>query len=187
MPSHDLSDTWLFFEDDQNERLVVRKEYSDLQCSCCGKINEDEAIRRGISQNFIVKSSKDWMATSEGWICVSGRFREFVSSEHIDGLNFIESPGNVFVIRSNKIVATDEQIAGFENHGLCNQCGRYRERLVGPLVASLAVPKEDRAFFASEIQNENARASYRTLFATPGLVKVLRKEKFKGLSIVEAF
>lgn len=178
----------MVFEDDDKDRLVVRREYADLQCQSCHKINEEAALARGLSSRLSIKTTKDWVSTSESWICVSKRFKDYVCGEGIEGLTFMSLPGeNMFVLQCNQLVATDESLAAFENHNLCGVCGRYREKIVGPLLTSLTVPSAAKTFFASQIANENVKVSYRCLFATASLTKDLRKMKFKGLSILEPF
>jgi len=180
---------WLFFKDDRNDHLTIRSEYKDLACSLCGKLNEEAAIQKGIAGDFIIKSKLDWHGSFDDQIIVTKRFKDIVESENFQGLNFISIPNDSdrFLVLCTCLVSTNEEMAGFENNNLCSKCGRYEERLVGPLLQGMELPSSDLTFFASEIANENSKVSYRPIFASETIIKILKKWKIKGLDIVPAF
>ncbi len=184
----DTQEHWLLFED-VDGRLVVRKEYSDLACSSCGKIDEQAALKRGVSRSFRVRAKKDWIGTSDDYLCVTKRFRDLVENEGLCGLEFLEIPAepNHYVVNCINLVETDEVMAGFENRRLCPTCRRFSERLVGPLLAGLAIPAENNVFFASAIANENVRVSYRPIFIPERILKTLEREKIEGVDFVASF
>lgn len=184
----DTQEHWLFFED-VGGRLKVRTEYRDLACSSCGKIDEQAALRRGVSSNFAVRAKKDWIGTSDDYVCMTLRLRNIIESNGFRGLVFLEIPEapNHFVVNCVNLVRTDEVKAGFENHGKCPTCGRFADRLIGPLIDGMAVPTEDDTFFASAIANESVHVSYRPIFASERIVKVLKAAKIKGVDFVASF
>lgn len=180
---------WIFFEDDQNGHLIVRPEYKDLVCGSCGKIDEATAIKRGVTDNFKIKSKLDWHGTFDDQICVTRLFRDIIETEKFQGLKFISIPSDPdrFLVICTNLVATNEKLAGFENIDLCSACGRYKEKVVGPMLQGMELPDSDLTFFASKIANENVKVSYRPIFASNTIVKVLKKAKIKGICYVPSF
>ena len=184
----DEASHWLFYCDDRQNRLVVRPEYRDLTCSGCGKVNESEALRRGVSTGFVVRSQKDWIGTAEGWVCVSQRFRDVVEQNDIGGLSFLTIPSNSghFVVEFTCLVSTNADKAGFDCKNPCVVCGRYQEKLVGPFLESMTLPEAKKTVFVSEQANENVKAAYRPAFADRMVVKLLRESNIVGIDFVEA-
>lgn len=186
-PDDELSDNWLFFEDDPNGILVVREEYRDLVCQSCGKIDENIAISRGPSSNFIVQTNSDIIATSEDWICVSARFCEQINNLEFGGLRFVSLADSKFsIVMPELLVETDETKAGFENHNQCASCGRFGERIIGPFIEGMRLPTSNSTFFASSIANENVKVSYYRFFASELMVEAIRRLEFAGIDFVEA-
>ena len=185
-PDDELSDNWLFFEEDLNGVLVVREEYRDLVCQSCGKIDENIAISRGLSSHFIVETNSDIVATSEDWICVSARFCDEIMKLKFGGLRFIPlADSKHSIVMPELLVETDETRAGFENHNQCTSCGRFGERIIGPFIQGMRLPASDSTFFASSIANENVKVSYYRFFASELMVEAIRKLEFAGIDFVE--
>ncbi len=188
-PSDSGESLWLFYHDENDrEQLVVRPEYLDLVCPSCGKIEEDAAIRRGVSRKFRVNSNKDWIGTSENWNVVSQRFRKIIGEAGIQGLHFDAIPmePEYYVLTCTCLVETDEEEAGFEVKNRCGACGRYAEKYVGPLMEGLAVPENAATFFASCVSNESIKSAFRPLFAPGLLVRSLREFNLVGVEYLEA-
>ncbi len=186
-PDGSLRYEWLFFEDDENGRLVVREEYGDLVCPACGKIDEAAALARGIGDGFRCRTDRDLVATSEDWLCASARFREFVEASRLEGLGFVPVPHSDYhVVQPTTLVETDETAAGFENHRLCGTCGRYSERVAGPLLAGMQLPESHSVFFGSSIANENVKVAYRPCFAHEDVIDLLKSRDFDGIDFVAA-
>jgi hypothetical protein len=183
-----LDDCWLFFEDDPQGRLQLRPLYADLACRRCGKFDEDAAIARGLPADFVIDSKSDYIATCDDQICVSIRFRDHVQAKGFTGLRFIPlSGGDYHLAICERRIPTDEARARFENHDLCVVCRRYRERVVGPAVASMTLPESDDVFFVSEIANENIKVAFRTIFASERVVQSLTKAKLTGFDATETW
>lgn len=178
---------WCFYDDDTRGRLALRPEYQDLACPVCGKFDENRALSRGISPEFKPKTRRDWVGSADDRILASARFRDVVTG--VDGLEFLPLPArsDYFLVSCVHVVETDERLAGFENRQPCPACGRFRERLVGPRLASMRLPAEGRSVFVSEIANENAKVSYRPMFADEVLVGMLRDAKVSGIDYVAAW
>jgi hypothetical protein len=82
------------------------------------------------------------------------------------------------------LVETAAAKAGFESRGQCQICGRFSEKLVGPLLRGMRVPSSDTVFFASQIANENVRVGYRPFFVSDKIVQALKKAKVGGVDFV---
>jgi hypothetical protein len=187
-PADDRNDAWLFFADDAQGRLKIRPEYADLACRRCGKFDEDAAIARGLPVDFVIRSKRDYIATCDDHICVSPRFRDHALTANLSGLRFIPLPrGDRYLAICDRRMPTDESKAGFENHDLCVVCRRYRERLVGPALASMQLPETDAGFFVSEIANENIKVAYRPIFAGERVKQTLKAAKLTGIDFTEAW
>jgi len=184
----DESDDNCFFQEEPDGKLTIRGEYMNLECQIFGKIDEIEAISCGISSNFVIKSTRDLISTSDDVICVTQKFRDVIKKNKINGLKFISIPNDQehFIVICTCLAKTDKELAGFDYRGKCDSCGRYKEILIGPLIRGMEIPKQQLTFFASEIANENVKVSYRPIFAAEPVVKLLKKEKIKGIDYMKA-
>jgi hypothetical protein len=186
-PDDSLDGQWLFFRDDERGKLVVRNEYADLVCRSCGKFDEHRAIDFGISPSFQCRTDRDLVGTSEGWLCASSGMRKYVEECEYGGLTFVPVPQSPhFVVYPAVLVETDEELAAFENHRRCHACGRYSERIVGPVLAGMRIPSSSTTFFGSAIANENVKVAYRPIFASGEIVESLRSRGFVGVDFVSA-
>jgi hypothetical protein len=188
-PVDSYDEPWILWSD-REERLAIRAAYQDLVCRSCGKVDELAALQRGISPDVTVRTRADVLGTGEDLgVIVSQRFHAMVAELGVGGLSFLpipSSPAHYFAI-ADRLVETDLSMAGFEDHGsLCHRCHRFRERTVGPLIQSLAVPAERLTFFASSEWSESVRGKRQPIFVTPHLADVLRLRRFRGIDLVVA-
>ncbi len=179
---------WLFY-DDSSEKLRVRTEYTAYQCSECGKVDELRALaQQGVVNDFQPNSTWDWIGTIDDWSCITTRVREVFESANVEGISFLPVPAsdNHWVIVPNYFAATDEEEAGFENTGkACSKCGRYPEKLVGPMLCGVSIPQDENIVFASEIGNENVKVRYFSLFCSQKIANLIRKSGIVGLDLEE--
>jgi hypothetical protein len=177
----------LFFRDSDNGRLEARPRYRHLVCASCGKVDEDRALDCGVDESFATGSRLDWLRTADDQVCVSEKFKLMFEACGFEGLRFVPTASpKCFVAVCTLLVEVDPALAGFKQKGLCGACGRPTERYEGPFIDGLDVPANAGAFFAAKTRNENARASYRPIFASSGTVKVLRAAKMTGIDYMEA-
>lgn len=185
-PDESLNDQWLFYADDEDGRLVVRDEYTELACRRCGKFDEGRAIEIGVSPAFRCETDRDLVATSEDWLCMSRGLREHLDAHGYGGLGYAPIPhSDHLIVYPTMLVETDETRAGFENHRRCGLCGRFSERVVGPMLAALKIPSVP-TFFASTIQSENVKVVRHRIFADEAIVASLRSLRFLGIEFVVA-
>lgn len=187
-PIDDRRDHWVFYSDDAHDHLVVRPQYGDLVCGGCGKVNEDAALERGVSPDFLVRSSKDWLGTGESWVVVTSAFQQVVQDNNLQGLTFVSMPSDEehYLAICTCLAQTDREKAGFQTKNRCSVCRRPGERYEGPLVDGLVVPESPMTFFSSEVANESVKASYRPIFAQKPLVDILKRHAISGIDYLEA-
>jgi len=175
--------SYVFFQDDEDDVLQVRPSYKHLQCSCCGKFDEDAALRLPIEADVRVRATRDFVGTADGLICLSNRAQQVVTDSGIAGLEFIALPGGsrYAIAVPTCLVKTDLATAGFEFQGPCPCCGRYYGVYVGPMVASLEKPDDPMVLFTSEIWNERRWVRQTFLVASDAVVKILRANKISGV------
>jgi len=154
----------------------------------CGKLDEVDAIKRGIDPNITIRSKRDFIGTTDGFKVVTRRAVEAFREDGIKGLRFIPLPDQKhFVPWPEMRVKTDLSKAGFEYVGpKCGRCGRYRGAYVGPFAISLTVPDDPMVVFASEIWNEDGRGRVLWLFAQEPVAKALKLKRLTGLEIIKA-
>lgn len=135
-----------------------------------------------------LRRKQDILHSGEGWTLVSSRFMDALRSSGIVGWSNrpLGTDNNMSLLQIEMAVATDEALAGFESSDPCEECGRPRERLVGPLGEGMDIPADQIALFRSEIWNESVVGRYAPVFATEAAAKLIRKAHLKGLVVVEA-
>lgn len=180
-PRGQRRNTWIFFEE-HARGVTLRKKYKQFQCSGCGKINEDEALRLPVG-DVRVNAKADFLVTDDGVPCVSDRFIEVAEAAGLSGLAFKRLPASGYSLALPVVFAkTDFERAGFQvEQPKCSVCGRYRGVYVGPMLASMGVPTNPLEIFSSDIANENQRGRVTRLFASDDAVHVLRKASVSGV------
>ncbi len=189
LAKEEADDNWLLFEDDCSGVLIPRPEYKELVCPSCCKINERSALQIGVSNRFKVPGKKDIYSSSDEYLLVSRRLRDFILTSGVKGLKFcpIPSTDNYCLMACDHFVKVNHEKVGFEYIDRCSRCDRYSEIIVGPLIAGLHVPDDPLTVFCAEIANENVKVSYYPIFATKTVKKLIENEKFSGILFEEAW
>jgi len=180
---------WLFHVDEDG-KLITRREYEMMRCNSCGKLDEFAALAAYVPEDVVVVSPWDFVGFSDDFgIAVSRHFVDVIHDHHIKGLVFIPLPGDprYSLLLPKVFMAVDPAQAGFEYPGgKCSSCGRPKEAIIGPLIASVEKPDDPMTIFTGIEHGESVGGRRLSLFCTEQAAQILRKSKISGLEIVEA-
>lgn len=126
---------YVFFDFDRRYGLKIREQYLDLRCKECGKINEVEALERGIPAAIVIsKKMPDFFSSSEGIKIVSRETRlvlDSINHVNIRYYPFPSDPKFFFALPENLIPVTTDN-AAFRTEGYCSRCKRVGSCTLGP-------------------------------------------------------
>jgi len=189
-PKDNKIDHWLFHVDDKGGKLITRREYEAMRCNSCGKLDEFAALAAFVPEDVVVNSPWDFVGFSDDFgIAVSRHFVDVIHDHLIKGLAFIPLPGDprCSLLLPEVFMAVDPALAGFEYPGgKCSSCGRPKEAIIGPLIASVEKPDDPMTIFTGTEHSESVRGRRLNLFCNEQTARILRKSKISGLEIVEA-
>ncbi len=153
-------------------------------CSRCGKVNEITALSRGIC-NVVLDTDFDVVLSGEDWLCVSSQFVEVYKQLGALGLQFTSLPNEFFLVFCNNLLPVDPDLAGFQELNECKVCGRFQERIVGPMAVSFGQVPNQESFFTASIPNENVRAMHQRIFTSERMANLFRHSSLRGMCFVE--
>lgn len=182
-PNDQRYTNWLFYRD--TDRIRLRDLYTDLQCPVCRKLDETAALAQGIEADVRLMATDDYVISSDNFIVISARLLHLFASNGVSGFRTYPIPGDdrYVVAWPQLLVPTDKSRAGIEIQGpVCPKCGRPRETCFTPILASLRVPEDPMALFASEIWVEKSRGKMTWFTAAEPLVDLLRAARITGVT-----
>lgn len=181
--SGDFVDTWVYFYmHPVLNRMTLRDRYAALACSKCRKFDEYEALLLGIDDDVRIRARRDFVRTAEEAICVGTRFKQVFEEEAIRGIDFIPlSDGKFFVVRPTVIAPVDPATCGIKYIGEpCSVCGRYRESIYPPRIASMTKPDDPMVVFSPALRTER-RCRFAEVFMTELVAEKLRRHDLRGI------
>ena len=173
---------WILFH--ETPRVEPLERYKDLRCPDCGKINECEALHRGIDPSIKIHAETDFVSTNDGLLCVSTRAAGIIRARHVWGIELLEIPndGRYWVVRPNPLICTDPATCGMQFLKPCAKCGRFKETRGGAGLWSMQLPENQPAIFASEIWRESARCRELDLWADEAAIELIKSSHLTGVS-----
>ncbi len=177
----------VFFYDKKDGHLKHRPEYLDLVCPVCRKFDESAAVRRYLGPDIRVKTTKDYVLSSDGLVIASERFKTLIQGKEIIGVEFQaipKAPGYFVVVPTIK-AHVDIATSGRELHNQCPKCGRFEETCFTPLLRSITIPPMDGVIFGLDQPTEKGPSAMYFLFTTETVVDVLRAKEIKGVEYHE--
>lgn len=131
---HDTSEEVALFStfDETLEKMTLRSEYRDLACSKCGKIDEVQALERGLADGIEVPYDRDFSSSFELLPIVSLRMRNLLAGR-ADAVRYYRLPAapGYFVAVPRLVLWPDPQNPAFRVFGQCAACGRHTEVVWG--------------------------------------------------------
>lgn len=162
-------------------RLSVAAEYKDIACPKCLKVDEDAAIGRGIVP-FEFRTSFDYVASSDGFLCVSTRVKQAIEQSHFVGLEFhkVTTKGGVVIYLAvcNIFVSANEAEFRFEDR--CSSCGRWGWTGKLPSQSAVSLPGRPTEIFQLDVPIESGFGRNSLPFASDLFVRFMRNENFTG-------
>lgn len=186
-PKDQRYNNWLLYTE-SSSGVSLRPEYKDLACSKCGKLDELEAIERGISPDTTLRTSSDYLMTDDGFVCVSEALRETLTSSGVSNITYLTIAGKTdyFIALPSVVSATDKETCDIEFHRPCGECTRFRETCFFPALESLDIPTDALALVSPAISLESVRGRKFWFCASSDVVTILKASKSKGLDYTEA-
>jgi hypothetical protein len=174
----------------EGETVELKERYASLQCSGCGKVDEEQALKRGIDIDVQIQSKSDYVLTNDGFIVFSAKLLDLLKKEAVHGFKTQALPGdkNYVVAWPTCLVPTNSDKAGIEVHeGICNSCGRPKVTTMLPTLSSMKIPDQEMFLFMSEIWAESRRAKEAWFTTTASVVALLKRAKITGVEYNEPF
>jgi len=180
---------WLLYRDDMERGRLLRDRYAALPCVKCGKVDEQAAVRSGLDGDIAIRSQREFVQTSDGFICVSRRVKDLCEAQRIAGWEFIPIPGDSrywLCLPTTVVPVVDEATCGMEFHNPCTKCGRHKEAILWPGLASMKLPAEANDIVLPRVAFENGVGrKFIYLFSEPTF-KMFKSAKVTGLQPMEA-
>lgn len=172
---------YIFWKD--TTKREIRATYEHLVCNKCHKLDEEKALKLGIESDVKIRSRDDCVATSDGMICVTERFREVLKEHGVTGLSYIPLPdGKYYIVQPERWLHIDVDKAGFKYMGKpCPICGRYRSINHHPSRDSYATPDEDDVIFAPDVYLEDIIARQLWLLVSAKVKKNMKDAGITGI------
>ena len=182
-PGGNPAQTWLFRRIDPEAGLVLRDRYAAAAFPRCKKLDEFAALQSGIDPAARIRTKKDVCASAEWMLCAAERFQEVVAAEGVGGLEFLPLPGSpgMAVVLPRRRVPVRRDACGMRFVGTpCAACGRHREVLHTPTLASMDLPADPMEVFMPDVLPETVDGRMACFFATDRVAEVLKKHKLTG-------
>jgi hypothetical protein len=126
--------------DDRIGKLCVRPRYADLVCRRCGKLDEIQALARGIEEDLEFPESRDFFHSQDHILIVRNDVRVLLlglASFEVEYFPIPEYP-ELYAITPRTLVAPDQDSDAFRTIGSsCPACRRATEVVWGPGVPSI--------------------------------------------------
>lgn len=178
---------FVFYKYWERPGLYLTPELEELVCRVCKKLDQDAAIRRGLSQGDI-RTRVDWFHATDGPLCVSAKGKSAIETSGAEGLTFQRflsaRKKEFWMVASSRHVPT-ERSADMTFGPACAGCGRYRYILGLPRVRSFQLPADDKIVFESSIPSETEFGLLTWLVASQPVVDRLRAARLSGFRCFE--
>lgn len=164
----------IFFYLDKTGKYVVRPRYADLACPACKKIDELEALSRGLDDQIVITTKRNIFPSFEDIKIVDGRTRDILES--IDGVEisffaFPKSPHYYVAMPKTLIqpIPGDEAYRFFKP---CKACSRFEQ-----IVFGAGIPTISEGIMFGAIRMESRLAMAPLWFADASIVDQFKAVK----------
>jgi hypothetical protein len=125
----------IFRYSDADNRIVIRHEYSDLQCPKCRKIDELKALERGITFDLRFPD-RDLFSSLDFQYVIGNRLRALLEAHAPDDISYYPIPNrpDLTVAMPHHRINVDFSVQDFQVLPKCSKCTRYTEAIWGPTV-----------------------------------------------------
>lgn len=172
---HDTSEEVALFStfDETLQKMTLRTEYRDLACSKCGKIDELQALERGLADDIEVPYERDFSSSFELLPIVSLRMRNLLAG-WADAIRYYALPAapGYFVAMPHLLLWPDPLNPAFRVFGQCAACGRSTEVVWGREPLTL-----DRQFDVGVFWFEKHRGASAIWVVSQPVVRALKEAK----------
>lgn len=169
--------------------LQARPSYKELQCSVCGKINEEQAFQLPIEEDVRMSSRRSFIGTEDNQICIDRRMMQMLIDADVTGLRYVPLPADerFVLVLPEVFVPTDKEIAGLLYvEPKCPNCGRYEGIYRKPSLVSMTLPDDPNLIFSSNAWLEGRLGRLTILMASEQTVTLLKKSKVTGVFFLQA-
>lgn len=124
---------WVFRHIDAEGILVVRPEYDELACKNCGKIDELEALNKGLPSCIPPLPQVDAIESCDDMMFVNRRVRDVIEQACIGDARFYPLPEaeKVYLLLPTTFLLLTEGDPASTMVDKCSTCGRCRELIWG--------------------------------------------------------
>jgi len=150
--------------------MELRTRYKDLACCTCGKIDEEQALQRGIDKDVRFVIRRDIFGSFEDLYIVNERGREVFDSFADANIAYypIPSARGFWVAMPRFVVQPTSKDVAFRTSNPCKECGRFSSILWGS-----CAPKIPENVTIGAIHFENAHGVVPVIFGTDAVAERL--------------
>ena len=147
----------------------------------CLKLDETAAIERGIVP-FEFKTSYDYNASSDGFLCISVRAKKAIEMGGFDGFEYHKvktlDGRNIYLAVCNVFVSMKKSQFRFDSK--CPSCKRWRWTGGLSRVSAIDFPKNPRTIFMADLPLESGFGRQSLPYASEVFVKYMHDNKMTG-------
>ena len=182
LTAQDLPDGLDILRSDETGKYVARREYADLACPGCGKLNERAAFERGLYPVPAFRCRRTMFCSTDNVYVGKSNLRQLLDQILPGVFNFYPIPSSpgYFVMEPKDSIVPNPGDAGFQFFNPCKRCGRFEERLLKP-GTPFQIP--DRPFVSIDL--EGRLSKFQMWLFTKNLADELRRHKptIKGMCL----
>ena len=182
LTAHDIPDAPYILRSLETGKFLARREYADLACPGCKKLNERAAFERGLDPVPAFRCRRTLFYSSDGAFVGNSDLRQLLDKILPGVFNFYPIPSNpgYYVMEAKDSIVPNPGDAGFQFFNPCKRCGRFEERLLKP-GTPFQIP--DRPFVSIDL--EGRLSKFQMWLFTKNLADELRRHKptIKGMCL----
>jgi hypothetical protein len=178
-PTKVMNDFSVFRHLNSEGKLVLRTDYQDLACAFCGKINELEAIARGLPRDISLSTNLDVVESFDHMLIISSRVKSILEEICDSDVVFhcFPSTGAYYLLMPRVFIHASEGDSAFTVVGTCKKCARYTEVVWGPSVPTV----ESKQIMAYQLESRLGLMPSWVVSRSVVTVLKAQKPKLRGL------
>ena len=162
-------------------RLVVAPEYQAMSCPKCLYVDESAALASGIAP-FEFATRYDYIASSDGFLCVSPRVKKSIEKNGFKGLQFypVKTTTRRTIYLAVCTIAVPADAKRLRCADKCSKCGRWGWTGNLPHVSDIQLPDDPKTLFQLDLPRRFGRGRDPLPYSSEVFVQFMGKKKFTG-------
>ena len=186
VPKDQRHNNWLLHRDHPETGRSLRKRYSDMVCGRCKKLNELDALERGLESDVTLRARSDLVQTSDGFLCGNNKAKDLIESLGAETVRFVSlsASDKYYVLIPDTFAPVDLEAAGMEFLRPCDQCGRFRETCGLPVSSAITFPESGVALVCPGVRLENTLGRVFWFAVHEEMKRALQQNRLTGIEFL---